>query len=48
MIRKLQPDAVVIATGARQKVPDLPGINGTNVVLANNVLSQRVRVRSKW
>ena len=43
MIKKLQPDAVVIATGAEQKLPDIPGIEGDNVVLANDVLSGKVK-----
>ena len=43
LVKKLQPDAVVIAAGARQKLPDVPGIDGKNVVLANDVLSGKVR-----
>jgi thioredoxin reductase len=43
LVKKLQPDAVVIATGAKQKLPDVPGIDGRNVVLANDVLSGKVR-----
>jgi 2,4-dienoyl-CoA reductase-like NADH-dependent reductase (Old Yellow Enzyme family)/thioredoxin reductase len=43
LVKKLQPDAVVIATGAKQKLPDVPGIEGKNVVLANDVLSGKVR-----
>jgi len=39
MVRKLQPDAVVVATGARQKLPEIPGVRGGNVLLANDVLS---------
>jgi len=42
LVKKLQPDAVVIATGARQKLPDIPGVQGRNVVLANDVLSRKV------
>jgi pyruvate/2-oxoglutarate dehydrogenase complex dihydrolipoamide dehydrogenase (E3) component len=42
LVKKQQPDAVVIATGAKQKLPDVPGINGKNVVLANDVLSGKV------
>jgi len=43
LVKKLQPDAVVIATGARQKLPDIPGVQGRNVVLANDVLSRKVK-----
>ncbi len=42
LVKKLQPDAVVIATGAMQKLPDIPGVRGRNVVLANDVLSRKV------
>lgn len=42
LVRKLQPDAVVIATGARQILPDIPGIHGENVLLANDVLCGKV------
>jgi 2,4-dienoyl-CoA reductase-like NADH-dependent reductase (Old Yellow Enzyme family)/thioredoxin reductase len=42
LVKKLQPDAVVIATGARQKLPDIPGVNGKNVLMANDVLSRKV------
>jgi NADPH-dependent 2,4-dienoyl-CoA reductase/sulfur reductase-like enzyme len=38
-VKKLQPDAVIIATGARQKLPDIPGVHGETVLLANDVLS---------
>jgi len=38
-VKRLQPDAVVIATGATQKLPDIPGIHGETVLVANDVLS---------
>jgi 2,4-dienoyl-CoA reductase-like NADH-dependent reductase (Old Yellow Enzyme family)/thioredoxin reductase len=34
MVEDLKPDAVIIAVGSEQIVPDIPGINGKNVVLA--------------
>jgi NADPH-dependent 2,4-dienoyl-CoA reductase/sulfur reductase-like enzyme len=43
LVKKLQPDAVVIATGARQKLPDIPGVNGKIVLMANDVLSRKVK-----
>jgi 2,4-dienoyl-CoA reductase-like NADH-dependent reductase (Old Yellow Enzyme family)/thioredoxin reductase len=43
LVTRLQPDAVVIATGAKQNLPDVPGIGGKNVVFANDVLSGKVR-----
>ncbi len=38
MIKEAKPDKVIIATGARAFIPDLPGIDGPNVVLAEDVL----------
>jgi 2,4-dienoyl-CoA reductase-like NADH-dependent reductase (Old Yellow Enzyme family)/thioredoxin reductase len=39
-----KPDAVVIATGGIPVMPDIPGINGPNVVTAQDVLSGKVEV----
>jgi NADPH-dependent 2,4-dienoyl-CoA reductase/sulfur reductase-like enzyme len=36
------PDVIVIATGGRPLVPDIPGIRGSNVVTACDVISGRV------
>ena len=38
MIKEAKPDKVIIATGAKAFIPDLPGIDGPNVVLAEDVL----------
>lgn len=38
MIRELHPDVLVMATGAQPLVPEIKGIHGTGVVLANDVL----------
>jgi 2,4-dienoyl-CoA reductase-like NADH-dependent reductase (Old Yellow Enzyme family)/thioredoxin reductase len=37
-IDKAKPDAVIVATGATPIIPDIPGINGHNVVTALQVL----------
>lgn len=37
MVEKLDPDAVIVATGAKFKVPDLPGVNGENVLSVADV-----------
>lgn len=39
--RKLKPDAVIIAIGSSAKVPNIPGIGRTNVVLAREVLERK-------
>lgn len=38
IVKNLSPDAVVLATGARPVLPDIPGIERENVVLAMDVL----------
>lgn len=38
LIKELEPDVLIMATGATPIVPDIPGIDGENVVQANDVL----------
>lgn len=38
-VLKNKPDAVIVATGAGALVPDVPGINGQNVVTAHDYLA---------
>lgn len=47
MVRDLRPDAVVVATGSRSATLDVPGINGKNVVQANDILSGKVQAGRK-
>lgn len=42
VILKENPDAVVVATGSEPIIPDIPGIDGKNVVLAKDVLLDNV------
>ncbi len=42
-----KPDAVILATGSDETVPDLPGVDGANVVTAAAVLTQRVETGPK-
>jgi len=46
-VKEMAPDAVVIATGASPVMPDLPGIEGDNVVQAWDVLEGKARVGKK-
>ncbi|MFC2019239.1 FAD-dependent oxidoreductase [Chloroflexota bacterium] len=46
-IQEVEPDAVVVATGAVQVTPDIPGIKRKNVVQANDVLMGKVEVGHK-
>ncbi|MBM4446976.1 MAG: hypothetical protein FJ023_06445 [Chloroflexi bacterium] len=43
-ITNAKPDVVIIATGAKPIVPDIPGVKGKNVVLATDVLKGDRRV----
>ncbi len=44
LIRERKPDAVILATGARETVPEIPGINGPSVVALDEVLSGKKTV----
>ncbi len=46
-LKDMSPDAVVVAAGARPVLPDIPGIDGKNVVHAWDVLAGRVGVGKK-
>ncbi len=39
LVEKAEPDVVILATGARSAAPQIPGINGPNVVSALDVLA---------
>jgi len=43
-VKKLAPDAVILATGVSPVLPEIPGIDRSNVVLAEDVLAGRVEV----
>ncbi|WP_094602638.1 Metal reductase [Sporomusa silvacetica DSM 10669] len=42
IVRKEKPGKVIIATGSKPIIPNLPGISGSNVVVAEDVLRGRV------
>jgi 2,4-dienoyl-CoA reductase (NADPH2) len=44
IVREQDPDAVVIATGASPSTPAIPGIRGSNVVMAEDVLMEKGKV----
>ncbi len=37
MVKKLKPDVILLAAGAEQNIPDIPGIKGSNVATAYDV-----------
>lgn len=43
LINKVKPDAVVLATGAKQSRPNIPGSDRKNVVMAFDVLEGKVK-----
>lgn len=47
VIESFQPDVVIVATGGKPIIPDLPGIDKPNVVTVYNVLLGKVTVGSK-
>jgi 2,4-dienoyl-CoA reductase-like NADH-dependent reductase (Old Yellow Enzyme family)/thioredoxin reductase len=46
-INKLQPQVVIIATGAKEKIADIPGVNQTNVTTGGAVLFGEFQVAGK-
>lgn len=41
-LRQINPDKIIIACGAKPRIPGIPGINNSNVCLAQDVLEERV------
>jgi 2,4-dienoyl-CoA reductase (NADPH2) len=40
-VKELNPDAVVVATGAKPMVPDIPGVDKPNVIQAWDILAEK-------
>jgi NADPH-dependent 2,4-dienoyl-CoA reductase/sulfur reductase-like enzyme len=47
MVRALRPDVVIVAAGSEPAVPELPGVDGPNVVVAQMLLAERMRFASE-
>jgi len=47
LIERERPDEVIVATGAVPVIPQIPGVNGSNVVLAADVLTGKKSVGDK-
>jgi len=46
-VKELKPDVVIVATGGRPLIPDIPGVDGPNVALSWDVLAGKVPVGKK-
>ena len=46
-VLKAKPDAVIIATGGRSLIPNIPGVDGTHVVTAFDVLGGKAKIEGK-
>jgi 2,4-dienoyl-CoA reductase-like NADH-dependent reductase (Old Yellow Enzyme family)/thioredoxin reductase len=44
LVEKFSPDAIILATGAKPCVPNIPGVAGSHVFTAWDVLAERVQV----
>jgi 2,4-dienoyl-CoA reductase-like NADH-dependent reductase (Old Yellow Enzyme family)/thioredoxin reductase len=47
LVEKLEPDAVILATGSKPIIPQLPGVDQGNVVTAIDILAGRVESGQK-
>ncbi len=47
VVEQLKPDVLIVATGVNWIVPDIPGIDRPNVVMALDVLADRVPIGKK-
>jgi NADPH-dependent 2,4-dienoyl-CoA reductase/sulfur reductase-like enzyme len=41
-IKQINPDVVIVATGAVPFIPEIPGVGGKNIVTAHDVLASRI------
>ncbi|MDO8567683.1 MAG: FAD-dependent oxidoreductase [Dehalococcoidales bacterium] len=44
-VKRLKPDVIVLATGAYPGVPEIPGIHNENVVIAEDVLAGKAKLK---
>lgn len=46
-VKKEKPDALIIAVGSRPYVPNIPGINGENVIIVNDYYKEKEKVKEE-
>jgi 2,4-dienoyl-CoA reductase-like NADH-dependent reductase (Old Yellow Enzyme family)/thioredoxin reductase len=44
LVDTLQPEAVIVATGARPLIPKIKGVNGSNVFIADDIIQEKAEV----
>ena len=44
LLKELEPEVVIVATGSRPLIPDIPGIDQENVVTALDVFGQQAQI----
>jgi 2-enoate reductase len=47
-INKVKPDVVILATGAEEKFPDIPGAGSSHVRAATPLLSEKSTLKEMW
>jgi 2,4-dienoyl-CoA reductase-like NADH-dependent reductase (Old Yellow Enzyme family)/thioredoxin reductase len=44
LVETMQPEAVIVATGARPLIPKITGVNGSNVFVADDIIQEKAEV----
>ncbi|MBI2907818.1 MAG: FAD-dependent oxidoreductase [Chloroflexi bacterium] len=47
IVARARPDVVILATGAKPLVPDIPGVDGANVCTAHDILGGKVGLKGR-
>jgi len=47
LVKKMNPDRLIVAVGAEPVVPAIPGVDGENVVLAGDIFNENVKLGKK-
>ncbi|RLG94360.1 NADH oxidase [Candidatus Bathyarchaeota archaeon] len=45
-VERLRPDVIIVATGAEPYIPDIPGVENRNVVVAHEVLRGKISIEN--
>ncbi len=44
LVKRLQPEVVIVATGAHPTIPEIPGIDRPNVCIADDIIAEKTEV----